>query len=158
MDIVTARTVHQRASQLTTRGAALAASAQPPAAPAAELPTTLSAAEPPGPGADLELRASPVMTIAAAPSVPRGVSPVVVVNLRTQGVSPSGTVEVSDHGRRLVSRRVQTYGISGGAVILTLPHTLDPGSHLLTITYSGNPDVQLATISRELDVEQPGTD
>ena len=61
---------------------------------------------------------------------------------------PSGTVEISEGDTVLATAEVTTHG-NHGLAHLTLPK-LSAGLHRLTVSYSGNPAVEAATVTKQL--------
>ncbi|WP_250445033.1 S8 family serine peptidase [Actinotalea sp. C106] len=75
----------------------------------------------------------------------------VVATVRTDGPTPSGRVEVSSDGDVLGGARVVARGRSGVAVAV-LPPVLAPGTHELTVTYTGNDEVAASSVTKQVRV------
>lgn len=84
-------------------------------------------------------------------SVRAGKSATVAVVVRSEGATPTGTIEVSEDGEVIASATVHAYRRTGFAAV-RLPRDLAVGTHHLTITYSGNDEVAPSSVERDLKV------
>lgn len=90
------------------------------------------------------------MTVVAPSRFPRWLPVPVAVVVRADE-RPTGTVQVSEGGKVLVTGQLVTSRTTGWKV-LVLPRGMSVGTHALEITYSGNDEVAPTTVTRTLTI------
>ncbi|KGM13439.1 S8 family serine peptidase [Cellulomonas bogoriensis] len=107
--------------------------------------------EVPEPGEVPDLAASRLTAVVPGAS-PRGLPLPVAATVRTDGPTPTGRIEVKVGDRLLGSARVVAHGRTGAAALAIPSSALPPGEHVLTVTYTGNDEVEGSSVERRVRV------